>query len=235
MKSFLLGLCLAFAAQAQTKTPVLIELFTAEGCGACPPADELITAIDKLQPIPNTELIVLSEHVTYWDASFKDRFASAALTNRQLGYSQLLKLEGVYTPQLIIDGQYECVGGNGPEAKQLVLKAAANPKPPMELKAILGTAKINLKVSFPGLEGAVLVAIAEDSAETRITKGENAGKTLKHTAVVRALHTIGMASGPRFDKSLELPLPKLATSFRVIAFVQDPKTGRILTAAQTRP
>jgi hypothetical protein len=236
MKLVVLLLSLCLASQAQLRTPVLIELFTAEGCGACPPADELIAAIDKLQPIPNTELIVLSEHVTYWDASSKDRFALAALTNRQLGYSKLLKIEGVYTPQLIIDGQYECVGGNGPEAKQLILKAAATPKPLLKLTATPGKGKINLNVSFSGLPGAaVLIALAEDHAETKITKGENAGKTLKHTAIVRALHTIATTSGPRFNQSVELPLPTMTAPLRVIAFVQDTKTGRILTSAQTRP
>lgn len=233
---FLLILGLALAGQAQVKTPVLIELFTAEGCASCPPADDLISAIDRLQPIPNAELIVLSEHVTYWDASSRDRFASAALTNRQMGYSKLLKIEGLYTPQLIIDGRYECAGGNGPEAKQLILKALETPKPLLELTANRIAGKLKTNVSFFGMAGAtVLVAIAENDAETKITKGENAGKTLKHTAVVRALHTIGTAEGPRFDTTVELPMPPVAASFRVVAFVQDGATGRILAAAQARP
>jgi len=235
MKFFLALLCLALAGQAQVRTPVLIELFTAEGCSSCPPADELISAIDQLQPIPNADLIVLSEHVTYWDNSSKDRFATTALTNRQLGYSQLLKLEGVYTPQLIIDGQYECVGGNGPEAKRLILKALAQPKPLLELYANINGGKLKTNIAFFGLDGAkVLLAIAEENAETKVTKGENAGKTLKHTAVVRSLHNIGTASGLRFDTSTEIALPPIAAKFRVVAFAQDAKTGRILAVAQTK-
>ena len=235
MKFLLVLLSLAITATAQTRTPVLLELFTAEGCPSCPPANDLITAIDQLQPIPNADLIVLSEHVTYWDASSKDRFATSALTNRQLGYSQLLKLEGVYTPQLIIDGQYECVGGNGPQAKELILKALAQPKPLLELYATVKAGKITTNVSFFGNDGAtILVAIAEESAESKITKGENAGKVLKHTAVVRALHTLGTASGLRTDKSVELPAPPIAAKFRVVAFLQDSKTGRILAAAQVK-
>jgi hypothetical protein len=235
MKFLLLILSLSMAIEAQMRTPILIELFTAEGCGSCPPADELISAIDRLQPIPNAELIVLSQHVTYWDASSKDRFASSALTNRQLGYSQLLKLEGVYTPQLIIDGQYECVGGNGPEAKRLILKALAQPKPLLELNASIKAGRLKTNVSFFGLpEATVLIAIAENSAETKVTTGENAGKTLKHTAVVRNLQTMGKTSGPRFDETMEFPLPANASSLRIVAFVQDNKTGRILAVAQVK-
>lgn len=235
MKFLVALLCLSLTSQAQLKTPVLVELFTAEGCGACPPADELISAIDQLQPIPNADLIVLSEHVTYWDNSSKDRFATSALTNRQLGYAQLLKVEGVYTPQLVIDGQYECAGGNGPEAKRLILKALTQQKPLMEIYANINSGKLKTNVAFFGLQGAtVLVAIAEENAETKVTKGENAGKTLKHTAVVRALHTIGEATGLRFDQSVDLPLPPIAAKFRVVAFAQDKKTGRILAAAQVK-
>jgi hypothetical protein len=235
MKFLVLLLSLSILSMAQLRTPVLIELFTAEGCGACPPADELISAIDQLQPIPNADLIVLSEHVTYWDASSKDRFATTALTNRQLGYSKLLKIEGVYTPQLIIDGQYECTGGNGPEAKRLILEALKQPKPLLELTAFRSNGKIKTNVSFFGLAGAtVLVAIAENQAETKVTKGENAGKTLKHTAVVRALHTIGTAEGLRFDSTVELPSPPIVDNFRVVAFAQDSKTGRILAVAQSK-
>ena len=232
---FLLLLCLAANLAAQLKKPILLELFTAEGCASCPPADELISAVDRLQPIPNADLIVLSEHVTYWDHSSKDRFASTTLNNRQLGYSQLLKLEGVYTPQLIIDGKYECVGGNGPEAKRLILEALKQDKPLLELNANRINGKIKTNVSFFGLNGAtILVAIAEDNAETKITKGENSGKTLKHTAVVRALHTIGTAEGLRTDRTVELPMPPIASSFRIVAFIQDSKTGHILAAAQVK-
>jgi len=232
---FLLLLCLSINLGAQLRKPVLLELFTAEGCASCPPADELISAVDQLQPIPNADLIVLSEHVTYWDHSSKDRFATTALNNRQLGYSQLLKLESVYTPQLIIDGKYECIGGNGPEAKRLILEALKQNKPLLELNANRVNGKIKTNISFFGLNGAtVLVAIAEDYAETKITKGENAGKTLKHTAVVRALHTIGTAEGLRYDHTVELPMPTISSNFRVVAFVQDSKTGHILAAAQVK-
>jgi hypothetical protein len=233
---FIFLLSLALSLIAQPRKPVLLELFTAEGCASCPPADELITAVDRLQPIPNSDLIVLSEHVTYWDHSSKDRFASTAFNNRQIAYSKLLKLEGVYTPQLIIDGQFECVGGNGPEAKRLILEALNQPKPLLEITANRIDGKIKTNVSFFGLTGAtVLVAIAEDQAQTKIAKGENAGKTLKHTAVVRALHTIGTAEGLRFDTTVELPIPAISSNLRVVAFVQDGKTGRILAAGQSRP
>jgi hypothetical protein len=233
---YLLVFVLALApAQAQQRTPVLLELFTAEGCSSCPPADDLISAVDELQPIAGAQLIVLSEHVTYWDGSSKDRFGLQAVNNRQLAYSQLLKVDGVFTPQMVIDGQYQCVGGNGPEVKRLILKALEQPKPLLELTATREGTKIKANVSFFGIDGAsVLIAIAEDKAQTKITKGENAGKTLRHTAVVRSLHVVGKSSTGRFDKNVELPLPFDSSLLRIVAFVQDEKTGRILTATQSK-
>lgn len=233
MKLSTLLLLSALTGSAQTRTPILLELFTSEGCNSCPPADKLLEALDK-QPIPGAELIVLGEHVDYWDGAWRDRFSSPAYTKRQWQYARQFGLSGVYTPQLVVDGQSEFVGSRSSDAATAIDKALRNPKHPITVQATSNGNKLKATVQIENLasKGAtVYLALAESQAQTQVTRGENAGSLLRHTAIVRSLTPIGEVTN-QFDKTLELPLPSNTKGLRLVAFVQDRATGRILAVHQ---
>src|SRR5579863_3016509 len=111
------------------RQPVLVELFTSEGCSDCPPADALLAAIDQQQFVPGAEAIVLSEHVTYWNhQGWRDPFSIDSMDARQQKYAREFGLDSIYTPQMVVDGAQQFVGSDASHLKAAVQKEAAKPK-----------------------------------------------------------------------------------------------------------
>src|SRR5229473_964263 len=114
--------------RAAATTPILVELFTSEGCSDCPPADGVLEKLIATQPISGVEVIGLGQHVDYWDQlGWKDRFSSAALTNRQHVYGAHFGLDSMYTPQMVVDGRAQLVGSDGGAARKAIGHAVTAP------------------------------------------------------------------------------------------------------------
>ena len=222
------------------RVPVLLELFTSEGCSSCPPADRLLETLDQKQPVAGAELIVLSEHVDYWDRlGWKDPFSSPVATARQQDYTNKYNLDGVYTPQLVVDGRYGIVGSDSREATDAIQKAMREQKIPIAVSKVSRngnqvTAHIELRgdQNFKGGRGVLFVAIADNRAESQVARGENSGRSLAHVAVTRTLKQIGAIDlDSATAKDVTLSVSSGANGSRLVAFVQDPKSGHVLAVA----
>jgi hypothetical protein len=234
------------AAHAQTqaeagRNPVVLELFTSEGCSSCPPVDRWIERLDAGQPLAGAELIVLSEHVDYWDhEGWKDPYSSAALTERQQGYVRVLALSGVYTPQLVLDGEAEVHPGDAQQVSEEFHKAAAKARLPVRIDdvrvadgAVTGRVKVE---SGSSKHGDVLVAVALDRTETDVLGGENDGHKLTNVGVVRTLVKIGRKEkGKAFDGAFRMPVTAgEAGTLRVVALVQEGGLGPVVGAGMAK-
>lgn len=222
----------------KNKQPVLVELFTSEGCSSCPPADRVLTQLEKEQPNPNAEIITLALHVDYWDnIGWKDEFSSALYSQRQAVYAQAFKLGSNYTPQMIVDGQKEFVGSNMETANQAITNSAKIVKANVELSN--GENNLKIKISdIPKHENAtIFLAIAEDNLSSNIKGGENSGKKLAHTSVVRELKSIGLVTAQQnsftTEATVQLQPNWKKENLKLVVFVQENGSRKILGVNRT--
>lgn len=224
---------------------VLVELFTSEGCSSCPPADKLLTTLDQTQPIKGVQVIALSQHVDYWNQyGWKDPFSSADFSQRQLEYMKALHTKDVYTPQMIVDGQTEFVGSSPAAAREAIAKAARLPKADVSIaiktlapKAVTLTVRVeNVPDVSRGDTADVMLAITESDLMSKVSKGENSGRDLTHSAVARKLMKIGSVSGTAFSAEPRVDLGSgwKRQSMKAVVFVQERNSRRVLGAAAVR-
>jgi hypothetical protein len=230
----LLILTLCFLPRAWAQTPVVIELFTSEGCSSCPPADALLVQLTQKTP-PGGALILLGEHVDYWNHDgWSDRFSSSQLTQRQNDYERHLHVADAYTPQMVIDGHLQFVGNDVAALKHNLELASAQPKSAQV--SLQWEAGDHLKIAVEASEkthGHVFLAITEDGLTTAISGGENSGRTLQHAAVVRELRELGSVKKGSFEKTVEVSRHTgwNAANLKVAVLVQDSDGGPISGAA----
>lgn len=236
------------AADTHAATPVLVELFTSEGCSSCPPADAWLERMDAAQPLPGAQLIVLSEHVDYWNHDgWKDPYSSSLVTQRQSDYVRALGLQTPYTPQVVVDGAADLHLTDEQQMEQTLQQAAASPKVSVRIaSATIDPANPTLLRAHVEVGGDsagqnadihsadIYEAIAMNHAESQVLRGENGGKHLTHVAVVEQMTKIGkLEKGKIFSRDVEIKLkpgtdPK---NVRLIVFAQKSGPGKVLGAA----
>lgn len=212
----------------------VVELFTSEGCSSCPPADQLVAKIqqeDKDQPV-----YILVWHVDYWDRlGWKDAFSDARYTQRQQGYASWLKVQSIYTPEIVVNGRQEFVGSQESTLRGAI-RNALEQTPPARLDidtARLDQGKIDwsVKIANAGPNTTLGVALVQHAATTEVKAGENNGHTLTHVQIVRDLTVTGIESD-HINGSLRVPRGLSSGGEELIAFVQNTRTGLITGAAR---
>jgi hypothetical protein len=201
--------------------PVLVELFTSEGCSSCPPADDLLARLERTQPV-----VVMSEHVDYWNRiGWTDPYSSHAFSERQEAYARRFRINGPYTPQMVVDGRAEFVGSDGYEAVNAIRAAAKEPKATIRIGA--GEKSATVEVDAIPHRADVYVAYAADSGTQDVLRGENKGRRLHHVAIVKSLERVGSVDAKAGFKT-EVPVQ---AGMRLIVFVQEAENGPVRGAA----
>ena len=235
------------AATSPERSSVVIELFTSEGCSSCPPADRFLSELEAKQPIPGVAIIALEEHVDYWNQDgWEDPFSSQEWTERQREYVARFRGATPYTPQMILNGEQVMVLKGGSEIQRAILLAAKQERAEVSIAAQdpdrADTPKFEVHVgNLPGTrdKADVWLAVTEDGLHSDVEAGENKGKMLEHASVVRTLQKIGSTPANGGTSFVANPQIKLKSNWkkenlRVVVFVQDRKSWRIVGAASAK-
>lgn len=212
--------------RAAATGPVLVELFTSQGCSSCPPADRLLA---ELAAVPG--IVALAFHVTYWDRlGWKDTLGDERFTRRQHNYARRFRSGQVYTPQAVIQGEVDVVGSDS-RIRQLALKLADRAAVPwLEIEP---DGKVVLPAITIDRPAAIWATAFDAQHRVEIRRGENAGRTIDYANVVRELVDLGSWDGAA--GSLALPALLRTAGRGLVVAVQDDTSGRLLALGRTTP
>ena len=185
--------------------PVIIELFTSQGCSSCPPADEVLKYLKDNNP----NVIPLSMHVDYWNyIGWKDPFSSERITERQRKYASAMQKRRIYTPQAVIDGKYEVIGSSYSKVDSLIRKALSSTQDVyMSAKITGGKLKVDVlpHVSQPEQKADIVVIGYDFERTTKVTRGENSGELLTNSNIVRHIERVGEYKGEKISVTSDIP------------------------------
>lgn len=214
----------------------LVELFTSEGCSSCPPADELVSRIQKESQ--DQPVYILAYHVDYWDRlGWKDVFSSAKYSMRQRQYSEWLKSGSVYTPQIVVNGKKEFIGSEESTLRNAI--KAGLQKPALKTLSIsdvkLNNSTITLQYRTEAVSSntTLVLALVEKSAQSKVKSGENGGRTLSHVQIVRQLQNTNLNDKNNGNCIITIPQGLNAKDLELVGFLQNQLNGEILAATRT--
>ena len=230
--------------------PVLVELFTSQGCSSCPPADAVLRTLERNQPVEGALIVPLSEHVDYWNRlGWRDPFSSPRFSARQRTYADALDIPSLFTPMLVVDGRFVVIGSESGDVRRAIIEAAAAPKTPVEVQVAGEAASRVIEVTATvgpaepphrEAETGVWLAITETGLATDVMGGENLFRRLRHTGVVRYFERLETGTVPRaqattwrLTRRLRIEPDWKRSNLRAIVFLQDTRTLAISGAAAT--
>ena len=214
---------------------MVVELFSSEGCSSCPSADLLVSKLTAWARQNNEPVYPLIFHVDYWNnLGWRDVFSSSVFTQRQNTYAHVFKDQGVYTPEMIVNGIDAFVGNDqGQLQKDLDRELTLPSSVDLQISLIKKQGQVIINFHAQGFSNGDVInfALVERGLSTDVTAGENAGRTLHHDNVVREFETLRLKPIPA---QVVIPLNKVSDTSQasVIAFVQDPQTMMIEDAKQ---
>ena len=220
-------ICGAWALPAQARQPVVVELFTAQGCSSCVAADDVFKDLAG-----KPDVLALTLAVDYWDyLGWQDTFAKPEFTARQRAYMQKLAIREVYTPQVVVDGRSQAAGGDRAKVEALVAKAGHARPAPLKM-TFLRRAYVQVGSARPPVGGADVWLVRYDPAvqEVQVKRGENRGETLAQRNVVRQLMRLGGWYGK--SKVFAAPAAPAGETLKTVVLVQARGGGRILGVLQ---
>jgi hypothetical protein len=239
-------LCCGLALADDHRVPVIVELFTSEGCSSCPPADLLLARMEHNQPVPGARIIALEEHVDYWNQlGWTDPFSAPQYRARQNDYAIAAHADNIFTPQMIVNGQVGFVADDADRAYQEIGRAAQAQTTSVELKTTPNprnpelvdlSVRLTNQKTAKAREANVYLAVTESELVGNVSAGENAGRMLRHSAVVRSFGVIGRVDPKGSNvgqvvSTLRLPREWKRENLRAVVFTQEPDSFRITGAA----
>lgn len=198
-----------FAVEPSATNPIVVELFTSQGCSSCPPADAILREL-----APRSEILALSFHVTYWNSlGWADPYALEAATARQRQYQRVLNTDTIYTPQMVVQGSDEFVGSDRQAVGHAIMRAAAAMSRAPGPQTVITKTGDMLSVNIgPGIGRASVLLVGFDRQHrTAIARGENAGRDLVEANIVRSLRKIGDWDGTKLSLTSLVPLGERAS------------------------
>lgn len=228
VRCFALAVTCLWAAHASAqpaKRPVVVELFTSQGCSSCPPADALVADLARTRP----DLLPLTFHVTYWNnLGWQDPFSFAAATERQRRYVSQGVSPNVYTPAMVVDGRFDAVGSDRSAVSAALAQAAGQQQTAVTVDVTRDAGHLTISLGAGASHGTVLLVGYDRQHETRVGRGENGGRTLLEANIVRSMAPAGTWSGAAARLQAAVPAGD------DVAVIVQGDDGRILGAGRPR-
>ena len=233
--------------QRESDVPVLVELFTSEGCSSCPPADEVLIRLDEQQPVTGVQVVVVSEHVDYWNGlGWRDPFSSVNYTQRQDEFRKALGEPASYTPQMVVDGRTALVGSLRAEVHEAIAVAAGRRKTVLQLQVSGPESREEVTVEvevadLPRLSDGQTVelwfVVTESGLTSNVSRGENARRRLRHAAVARRfelVETLPAVLPVRYHATITVAIDPTWDRHRLrgVAFLQEAVSRAVVGVAQ---